>query len=41
LHEEISIGGGHPDLLACVLNLKVMERVKGEVIMGRDEMGKG
>ena len=40
-HEEISIGGSYPGTHGCVLNLKVMERVEGEVVVGKDEVGEG
>jgi hypothetical protein len=39
-HEEINIGGSHPGLWGFAHNLKVMGRVKGEVV-GKDEVGKG
>ena len=34
----ISIGGGHPGTHGCAHNLKVMEGVEGEVVMGKDEV---
>ena len=37
-HEEIGIGGGNP---GCALNLKVMEGVEGEVVVGKDEVSEG
>ena len=40
-HEEISIGGGHPGTHGCALNLKVMEEVEGEVVVGKDEVSEG
>ena len=39
-HEEISIVGGHPDSHGYALTLKVMEQVKGEVVLGEYEVGK-
>jgi hypothetical protein len=39
--EEISIGGGHPGTHGCSLNLKVMEGVEGEVVVGKDEVDEG
>ena len=32
--------GGHPGYHGYALNLKVMECVKGEVVMGMDEVSK-
>ena len=37
----ISIGGGHSGTHGCALNLKVMEGVEGEVVMGKDEVSEG
>ena len=34
------IGGGHPGSHGYTLNLKVMDQVKGEVVMGEDKVGK-
>ena len=39
--EEISIGGGYPGSHGCALNLKVMEGVKGEVLVSKDEVHEG
>ena len=40
-HEEISVGGGHPGTHGCALNLKAMEGVEEEVVVGKDKVGEG
>ena len=40
-HEKISVGGGHPGTHGRALNLKVMEGVKEEVVVGKDVMSEG
>ena len=40
-HEDISIRGGHLGPQDYTLNLKIMEQVKGEVLMSEDEVEKG
>ena len=40
-HEEISIGGGQPSFNGCALNLKVIEGVKGEVVVSKEEVSEG
>ena len=35
---EISIGAGHPGSHGCALNLKVIEGVEGEVVVGKGEV---
>ena len=40
-HEEISKGGVPPGSHGCTFNLKVMEGVEGEVVVGKDEVSEG
>ena len=40
-HEEISIGGSHPGSHDHALNLKILVRVEGEVVVGKDEVSEG
>ena len=40
-HEQVGIGRGHTGTHGCALNLKVMEEVEGEVVVGKDELSEG
>ena len=38
---RVPIGGDHPGSHGCPINLKVMEGVKGEILVSKDDVSKG
>ena len=39
--KRLALEGGHPGSHGCALNLKVMEGVEGEVVVGKDKVSEG